>query len=322
MFEDGTYCSAPEKVAAVTLSVEQEDVAVKAMMKKAEGASLRIGQTLVFSTNDIFTAPAKLASVRSREDLGVVELTMNDGLESYKIMLDRRIKQATYEDRTMTWVFPATVRVLTLTGHAELLPLEPAKVASALERSLTDQLSCHEGQFSLTVRGETFGVPFISEAKMAALLDTYVTNGNDIISMAKTAALTASSSVGLVRFGSNIPDVVANVVKVASAYAALPGLLKENVEDIKIKFNLAVKLASSIGDPDGVDAVLGAGFLTQDNLAEFVNLSDQFNETVSKLARLLLAIRMGFPGDETATVVAMKSLARVAERLQSAGQEV
>jgi hypothetical protein len=270
----------------------------------------------------VFTTPAKLASVRSREDTGVVELTMNDGLESYKIMLDRRIKQATYEDKTMTWVFPATVRVLTLTGHAELLPLEPAKMASALERSLTDQLICHQGQFTLVVRGDTFGVPSVSEAKMAALLDTYVTNGDDLIAMTKKAALTSSSDVGLVRFGSNIPEVVANVVKQASAYAGLPAILKENADDIKITFNLAVKLAASIGDPDGVDAVLSAGFLTQDNLAEFVNLSDQFNETVSKLARLLLAIRMGFPGDETATVVAMKSLARVAERLQSAGQEV
>lgn len=322
MFDDGTYCSAPEKVAAVALSAAQEDIAINAMMKKAESSTLRLGQTLVFSTENVFTSPAKLASVRSREDTGVVELTMNDGLESYKIMLDRRIKQATYEDKTMTWIFPATVRVLTLTGHAELLPLEPAKMASALERSLTDQLSCHNGQFTLTVRGDTFGLPSISEEKMATLLDTYVTNGDDLVAMAKTASLTSSSDVGLVRFGSNIPEVVANVVKQASAYASLPAILKENADDIKITFNLAVKLAASIGDPDGVDAVLGAGFLTQDNLAEFVNLSDQFNETVSKLARLLLAIRMGFPGDETATVVAMKSLARVAERLQSAGQEV
>jgi hypothetical protein len=254
--------------------------------------------------------------------MGVVELTLSDGLQSFKVMLDRRIKQATYEDKTATWVFPASVRVLVLDGHAQLLPLEPAKVASALERSLTDNLICNRGQFTLVVRGETFGVPQVSEAKIAELLDTYVTNGNELLKMSKDAAVLASDGVGMVRFGSNIPEVVANVVKQASAYAELPAVLKENVDDIKIDFALAVKLASAIGDPDGVDAVLGAGFLTQDNLAEFVNLSDQFNQTVSKLARLLLAIRMGFPGDETATVVAMKSLSRVAERLQSASQEV
>ena len=322
MFEDGTYCSAPEKVAAVALTEAQENSAISEMMKKAENATMKLGQTLIFSTDDLFTAPAKLASVRSREDMGVVELTLSDGLQSFKVMLDRRIKQATYEDKTATWVFPASVRVLVLNGHAQLLPLEPAKVASALERSLTDQLVCNRGQFTLVVRGETFGVPQVDEAKIAALLDTYVTNGNDLLKMSKDAAVLASDGVGMVRFGSNIPEVVANVVKQASAYAELPAVLKENVDDIKIDFDKAVKLASAIGDPDGVDAVLGAGFLTQDNLAEFVNLSDQFNQTVSKLARLLLAIRMGFPGDETATVVAMKSLSRVAERLQSAGQEV
>ncbi len=322
MFDDGTYCSAPEKVAAVLLTEEQENAAVSALMKRADTATMKLGQTIVFATDDVFTAPAKLSSVRSREDQGIVELTMNDGLNNFKIMLDRRIKQAMFEDKTATWIFPASVRVLVLDNHAELLPLEPAKVASALERSLTDQLICNRGQYTLVVRGETFGVPQVSEAKIAEQLDTFVTNGVELLKMVKEAAITASDGVGIVRFGSNIPDVVANVVKQAAAYAELPAILKENVDEIKLRFESAVKLAAAIGDPDGVDAVLGAGFLTQDNLAEFVNLSDQFNQTVSKLARLLLAIRMGFPGDETATVVAMKSLSRVAERLQSAGQEV
>lgn len=322
IFEDGTYCNAPEKVAAVALSAEKEDAAVAELMMKVSSQSLRMGQTLVFSADSIFTAPAKLANVRSREDQGIVELTLNDGLSNFKVMLDRRIKQATFEEKTSTWIFPATVRVLALDGHAELLPLDAAKVASALERSLTDSLICNRGQFTLTVRGDTFGVPQVTEVKIAELLNTYVTNGDELLAMVKHAAVNANDGVGLVRFGSNIPDVVAQVVKQAEAYAGLPEILKENVEEIKIRFDKAVKLAASVGDPDGVDAVLGAGFLTQDNLAEFVNLADQFNATVSKLARLLLAIRMGFPGDETATVVAMKSLSRVAERLQSAGQEV
>jgi hypothetical protein len=105
-------------------------------------------------------------------------------------------------------------------------------------------------------------------------------------------------------------------------YAGLSPVLKKAAAEISIPLEKAVKLAAAIGDDDGVDAVLGAGFLTEDNLAEFVGLSGQFEECVSKLARLLLAVRMGFPGDESATVVAMKALARVADRLQSATQEV
>jgi len=53
-----------------------------------------------------------------------------------------------------------------------------------------------------------------------------------------------------------------------------------------------------------------------------VSMSDQLEEVVGKLARLLLAIRMGFPGDESATVVAMKALQRVKERLEAAMTEV
>jgi hypothetical protein len=45
-------------------------------------------------------------------------------------------------------------------------------------------------------------------------------------------------------------------------------------------------------------------------------------DVVGKLARLLLAIRLGFPGDEVSTAVAMKSLQRVVEYLRSATQEV
>jgi hypothetical protein len=322
IFEDGTYCSAPEKIAGVQLTGDAETKAVTDMMAKAENATLKIGQTLIFSFDDVIAAPVKLANVRSRIDQGIVELTLNDGLDNFKAILDRRIKHATYEGNTETWIFPADVRLLIIDGHATLLPLEPAKVASAIERSLTDQIICNRGQFSLVVRGETFGASQVSEEKIAAQLDTFLTNGSELIAMVKEAANASHDGVGLVRFGSNIPDVVQRVVKQAEAFSELPMVLKENLGGFSMDFNLAVKLAAAIGDPDGVDAVLGAGFLSQDNLAEFINLSDQFHETVGKLARLLLAIRMGFPGDETATVVAMKSLSRVAERLESAGQEV
>jgi hypothetical protein len=322
IFEDGTYCSAPEKIAGVQLSGQAEAKAVTDMMVKAEGATLKLGQTLIFSFDDVIAAPVKLSNVRSREDQGIVELTLNDGLDNFKAILDRRIKHATYEGKTDTWIFPADVRILVLDGHATLMPLEPAKVAAAIERSLTDSLICNRGQFSLMVRGETFGSSQVSEEKIAAQLDTFLTNGSELMAQVKAASLVAHDGVGLVRFASNIPEVVEHIVKQAEAIAGLPAVLKADMKDLGIDFKLAVKLAAGIGDPDGVDAVLGAGFLTQDNLAEFVNLSDQFHETVSKLARLLLAIRMGFPGDETATVVAMKSLSRVAERLESAGQEV
>jgi hypothetical protein len=314
-FEDGTYCRAPEKVAGVTFDEEKESQAVSFILSKIAAISLRNGQTLVFASDPIYTAPAKLANVIAREDQGIVELSMLDGMnQGYKVLLDNRIKVATRDDSTGTWIMPFNTKVLALGDHAELMPLEPVKVASAIERNLTDALIHDNGQFTVIVRGNTFGQAQISEAKVAALLDSYIDNSAALIEQAKEH--------GLVRFGSNIPTILEGITQKVAHFKSIPGIAREALQDIAIPMEKAVKLAAGIGDPDGVDAVLGAGFLTEDNLAEFVNLADQFEETVGKLARLLLAIRMGFPGDETATVVAMKSLARVAERLQSAGQEV
>jgi hypothetical protein len=322
-FEDGSYCRAPEMVAAVKLSEADEVKVASDLLNKLSTPSLRIGQTLVFSLDDVFTAPAKLASVKTSDATQYVTLKLEDTMDrSFEVILDRRIKQATYEESTGTWVFPLSARVLVLGEHAELLPAEPEKVAAALERNLTDHLICSENQYTLVIRGQTFGTPQIAETKMAAVLDNYFTNGEELLELVKVASTTDQRGVGVVRFGSDMPDLVEEIVKKADNYEELSVVLADVVRDCRMPLDKAIKLAAAIGDPQGVDAVLGAGFLTEDNLAEFVNLSDQFEETVSKLARLLLAVRMGFPGDETATVVAMKSLSRVAERLQSAGQEV
>jgi hypothetical protein len=322
-FEDGSYCRAPEKVAGVLHTGEAESKVVTELMAKISAPSLRLGQTIVLHVDGIFTAPAKIASIQPREDQKNIHISLTDDFGAkFSVVLDRRIKHATFEESTQTWVLPVTARVLVLGDHAQVLPLAPAKVAAALERQLTDQLVYSNGQYSLSVRGASLGTNQVGEEKMSKILGAYLSNGPQMIEMVKEASKASNNGTGIIRFGSDIPDLAAHIEKMAGYYHGLSGVLDVAVKDISLPLDKAVKLAASIGDPDGVDAVLGAGFLSEDNLAEFVGLADQFSSTVSKLARLLLAIRMGFPGDETATVVAMKSLSRVAERLQSAGQEV
>lgn len=323
LFTDGTYCRAPEKVAAVALTESEEAEAVTGMLTKMAAASLRVGSTLVLAADPVFTAPAKLAGVFAHEAHGIVELTLLDGMnQGYKVVLDRRVKTAMRDDNTGTWIMPFNTKVLALGDYTDEQPMAIEKVATALERHLTDSLICNRGQFTLVVRGETFGQPQITEEKVAEVLHSYLDNADALIAEAKQQALESSTGVGHVRFGSNIPEIVEGLVKKAEHLAELPKIAKEALVEVSLPLEKAIKLAAAIGDPDGVDAVLGAGFLSEDNLAEFIGLADQFEDTVGKLARLLLAIRMGFPGDETATVVAMKALSRVAERLQSAGQEV
>ena len=323
VYEDGSYAIAPSKVAGMALDETEAAKVATSILEARQAPALRIGNHLMFEVDGVCTAPAKLASVTQLSDRNSItlKLTSPEGA-IYDVVLDKRIKEATFLDNTGTWVLPLNVRVLTLGDYATQAPLAPEKVASALERTLTDALTVSAGQWNLTINGQPIGTPSMPEAKMAELLASTFSNGEELMQLAKTAAEADAGGVGHIRFGSDYNNFVAEKIKVAGLTVECDNLAKAFTDDVRLPLDKAVKLAAAIGDPSGVDAVLGAGFLTQDNLSEFVNLSDEFEGTVSKLARLLLAVRMGFPGDETATVVAMKSLSRVAERLQSAGQEV
>jgi len=310
IFEDGTYCSAPEKVATLQSGTADSDIARRVIQKVAAN-ELRRGSTLMFQIGDAFTRPAKLASIMESTENGSVRFRLTDDLaRSYDVFLDRRVKTASLAGGS--WVLPMSSRVFEMREYAEAPAMDTAKVAEWFDRNLPDSLTCSDGQFTLCIRGEAFGVPQVSEAKVAEVLDSWFSNGDQLLAMARDN--------GVVRFSSALPGQVAAAVKLAQVHQRLPELGREVVSDLGMELKKAVKLAAALADPGSVDAVLSAGFLNEDNLAEFANLSNTFEDVVSKLARLLLAIRMGFPGDENATMVAMKSLHRVAEKLRSAAE--
>jgi hypothetical protein len=314
LFDDGTFSRAQEHVTGFRHSGEAETKAAAAVLAKTATNALRIGQHFVFHCDGIFTAPAKLASMVSRGDRRSVELRMtNDIGAPFTVFLDDRIKVAMHDEQTNAWMFPTSSQVLALGEHQEIPSLTADKVASALSDKLPDQLICSNGQWTLNLRGEPLATQ-VTEAKIAQLLDSHLDNANELMSIAKED--------GSVRFASTLPAQLEDLATKVAQFTGLPKFANEVMGEVQLTMEKGLKLAATIGDPESVDAVLGASFLTEDNLAEFVGLADQFNQTVSKLARLLLAIRMGFPGDETATTVAMKSLSRVAERLQSASAEV
>jgi len=311
VYADGTFGSAPAKVAAMD---DGQDAAARAaqVISKIASVALTRGTYLMFQIDEHFTRPAKLASISARDDQRAVTLRLEDDLaRSYSVILDRRVKTAQHIDGT--WVIPMVSKVFQLSGVSTSAPMEPVKVAEWFDRQLPDQLVVKDGQCSLSIRGEAFGGQ-CSEEKMATILNSWISNGPAILAQAKTS--------GHIRFASTIPVDVHETIKKANAIRALPELAKRVVSDLGMSMDLAVKLAASIGDPQSVDMVLGTGFLTEDNLSDFVSMGSELDETIGKLARLLLAIRMGFPGDESATVVAMKSLQRIKERLGSAMTEV
>lgn len=76
-----------------------------------------------------------------------------------------------------------------------------------------------------------------------------------------------------------------------------PSLCKEAAAEINssLKEFDIVKIAAAMVDPNAVDTVLSLGFVTDENLLNFVDMSPQLEETVSSLAQMLVAARLGAP---------------------------
>ena len=68
------------------------------------------------------------------------------------------------------------------------------------------------------------------------------------------------------------------------------------------------KTASALADADSVDAVLSLNYINESNIAKYVAMINDFEENISKLAEILISIRLGMKGDETAVKNAMQYL--------------
>jgi hypothetical protein len=311
-FEDGTYC----KAAAQVVGVPQDPSAVAAVVAKLAATSLRRGADIVFCVNDAITAPLKVASIQVDEAAGSYHVALTTSLGApVQVLLAKGVKQAAFDDTTGSWLFPLDAKVLQLSGYASEYqqPASAGKVASILDKQLPDQLIVANGQWSMTGSG----TPFFTNASKTAAAETlarWFANSDDLMAQAEAK--------GHLRFDGGLDKTAASLEAQKKTAAAIPGMVKKALADFGMPLAAAAKLAAAIGRPDCADAVLSTGFLNEDNLADFMQLEGTFEQTVEGLARLLLAIRMGLPGDENATAVAMKSLQRVTERLQSANQEV
>lgn len=71
-------------------------------------------------------------------------------------------------------------------------------------------------------------------------------------------------------------------------------MAKEAVAGMPPKYVL-LKEAAGLDDVSTVDKVLSLGFLTPENLATFIEYIPDFEEAISKLAYLLVAVRIGLP---------------------------
>jgi len=78
-----------------------------------------------------------------------------------------------------------------------------------------------------------------------------------------------------------------------------------------------VKEASTLSDPNSVDAILALNMITKENILEFVYELPTFEQVLSNLAKLLLTVRLGLSTvPEAAVERSMKGLSTVVEMLR------
>lgn len=318
MFEDGTFCDAPQKVATADLGMSEHSMAMQVKDALAPTRLPLVGEYISFNMGDALTTPAKVASITVDNASNHIQMKLTGALgESIPVYLSPAVKVAKL-DTTGSWIFPLHAETFILEKHSNELPSGMSRVASLSEKAVPDSLHYAGGQFTLNVAGRDLGIKQASEDETRRVLDTWFTNGEEMIAHAKQAAAQNIDGAGSVRFASNVLPTIEAVEKTASILDKYPEECRAAIGDLAMPLDKAVKLAAAIASPESADAILGTGMLTEDNLAEFIGLSDEFREVIKKLARLLLYIRMGHPyGDETATIVAMKALQRVADRLDS-----
>lgn len=318
LFEDGTYCQAPEKV-AVALEAVSEDDMTSAILAKVAASGMRVGDTVSFLIDDIFTEPAKVASLTVLEKQATIRMELVDGIGSrFPVFMSQAIKTAVCDEKTGQWILPMSAKVLKLAHYAPAIeqPMSLDQVARAMTNAAPYQIVKSGSLITLSRGGEAqLGLDQVPEQKAAEILRHWFTNGDVLLSMIKTSA-EQHGGTGMLRFDCNLPMITEECSKAAQVYLAFPDVAKGLIEQISMPLAKAAKLAAALSDQQGADAVLGLGFLNEDNMAELLGSSDQFRDSVNRLARLLLYIRMGLPeGDEAATMVAMKSLQRVADKL-------
>lgn len=319
VFEDGACVRSPEKLAVVAGDESSIPDFANRVLTKIATAQLLRGSEVVLRVDDMMTAPLKVASIAVSQSQGTMTVEFESTMgQRVPVVFQPGVKTSAFAGAD-GWVLPVDTNVLQVrTGDVSRPePIEPSKLAGRILHVFPDELRCSNGVFTLAVRGEPMDIIQQDEKTAAAKLNLYVDNADEVIAWAKEAAKTDGFGAGLVRFDAEISQTKKAIAEQIGVYEAFPVKAAELIASIGMPLDKAIKLAAAIGSPDAVDSVLGTGFLTEDNISEFFGLSGQFEETVEKLARLLYAIRIGFPGDESATGVAMKSLQRVTDRLRS-----
>ena len=78
-----------------------------------------------------------------------------------------------------------------------------------------------------------------------------------------------------------------------------------------------LKIAATSGHPETLDSILSLEFITPQNLQYFVDSIEDFDETTSRLAAMLVAVRLGMPHvPEEPVRQALEGLTKIVNKLR------
>lgn len=118
-----------------------------------------------------------------------------------------------------------------------------------------------------------------------------------------------SNAVDMVKKASKKSSTLFTGVKLSSAKESKPVDFSCNMEEL-------FKIAAPLTDPDSVDAVLSLGYINETNIDNYVKAIPKIEDIISKIAKLLLAIRLGLKCDEYSAKQAMTQLQQVVNNLK------
>ncbi|HSW49580.1 MAG TPA: hypothetical protein VLH09_05360, partial [Bryobacteraceae bacterium] len=234
LFEDGTYCPAPEKVAVAVVG-ESEDAMAAAVMAKVAATGLRVGETVSFLVDDVFTSPAKIASLSVHEKQAAISVDLVDGLGvRFPVVLSQHIKVAMLDEKSGRWVIPMSAQVLKLAHYAspDEQPMPIEKVAKAMTAAAPYQLVKSADKITLSLHGDAqLGLNQVPEQKAAEVLRHWFSNSDALLNMVKTSAA-QHGGTGFIRFDCDLATIQATVTKEAEHFLAFPGTAKELLDQI------------------------------------------------------------------------------------------
>jgi hypothetical protein len=310
VYADGSYAPVNGSVVLGELPEPEQQAQKAATIVQTLGCrALSRGDTIVLGLGEACTAPAKLAAMHLEGDTDTIILTLTDGLRSAEVTVSPAVKTAILGPDG--WVIPRSSTILKLADYAtdSGRPMEPQKVGSLVRALAPHRILCKDGQFSAELADDV-KLAMVDRAACEAAMGAWLVGADELLDLAQQQ--------GEVRFAANLQATKSALLGAHNWVLQAPKKVAEFLESCRLPLDKAVKLAAALPTSESADAVLGTSFVNEDNMTEFAGLGDEFEDIVGKLARLLLFIRMGEPaGDEAAVMVAMKSLQRVIDSLQS-----